>query len=147
MTQSKQHNQLVQEFIDTNKKTYPNANNTILTFIANVSLAGGLSDIEREAIRKTFRAGYCYYFANMLKLAFPKGSVCWAAPFGHIVFIYDNIPYDIEGCYTGETEMFIPIEYLGDAILDFQHIPNKTYNISEQELATIILKYSESEKK
>ena len=36
-----------------------------------------------EVIRHQFRAGYCYYFAHMLELAYPGGEVCLCYPFGH----------------------------------------------------------------
>ena len=67
-----------------------------------------------EVIRKKFRAGYCYYFAHMLDLAFKgRGSVCLAAPFGHFVWIdSDKKIYDIEGEYKGEAYYFIPETFI-----------------------------------
>ena len=37
-----------------------------------------------KSIRQKFCAGYCYYFAVMLKDAFHRGEICWCAPLGHI---------------------------------------------------------------
>ena len=39
---------------------------------------------DHEIIWQTFTAGYCYYFAVMLKDAFQRGEICWCAPYGHI---------------------------------------------------------------
>jgi hypothetical protein len=66
-----------------------------------------------EVIRLQFRAGYCFHFAHMLKLTFNRGEVCWAAPFSHIVWVDGNeIPYDIEGVYTGDYDYLIPLTYI-----------------------------------
>ena len=107
------------------------------TFMSNVANVN-----EQEVLRKTFRAGYCYYFAHMLKKAFGRGKVCWAAPFGHMVWVdTDGTPYDVEGVYYGEAQWFIPESYLGDCIWDFMHVPNKTYNATQKDLDSIIEKY------
>lgn len=51
-----------------------------------------------KSIRQKFCAGYCYYFAVMLKDAFHRGEICWCAPLGHICWVDDNgVPYDIDG--------------------------------------------------
>lgn len=133
----------VKEYVEDALQCQPKADKKIIQFITEFRLAGGLSETEEEAIRMAFRCGYCYYFAVMLKTAFPDGEICWAAPFGHIVFVYQNIPYDIEGVYWGEEEEFIPICWLKDGILDFMHIPEKAYNMTEQEIAKIICMYRE----
>lgn len=53
---------------------------------------------DHEIIWQTFTAGYCYYFAVMLKDAFQRGEICWCAPYGHICWVDDNgVPYDISG--------------------------------------------------
>ena len=74
-----------------------------------------------EALRHTFRAGYCYYFAKILEDAFPGGEICQAYPYGHIVYVYDGIPYDINGIcdYDVSDEDFIPISKID--INDFKH--------------------------
>ena len=51
-----------------------------------------------EQIDHLFSAGYCYYFASMLKTAF-GGQLCWAQDRGHIVWA------DIqEGCTFDELQ-------------------------------------------
>lgn len=92
-----------------------------------------------------FRCGYCYHFAMILKHTFHRGSVCWAAPFGHIVWQdIDQTIYDIEGKYSGEAFYFIPIEYLGESIRDFLHISNDQHDgAKKSELIDIVKKYCE----
>lgn len=106
-----QRNHYIKEFVSAFTTQYPKSDETVLTFIATFLTAAGTD--QTEVIQKTFRAGYCYYFALMLHDAFPDGEICWAAPFGHIVYVKDKIPYDIEGVYEGEAEMFIPVKRLG----------------------------------
>lgn len=132
-----------QDFLINHLKYEPKADKDILEFIADVEQHGGIGDSALETIYSLFRAGYCYYFAKMLEDAFPGGTICWAAPFGHIVYLYKEIPYDISGVYSGEAEEFIPISMLGDALYDFRHIPNKTYNASEENLEEIRRKWKQ----
>lgn len=96
-----------------------------------------------EIIRYQFRAGYCYHFAIILKNVFKRGEVCWAAPYGHFVWLDDNgVPYDVEGVYGGETFCFIPENYLGDKqILDFLHIPGRVYGTPKEEIIQTIRRY------
>lgn len=110
----------------------------VLTFIDNIYQG-------KEDIRRLFRCGYCFYFACILKEAFQRGEICWAAPFGHIVWKdIDDTAYDIEGEYCGEAFYFIPISYLGDLVEEFRHIPEKEYPIATREdLVSIITKYKE----
>lgn len=83
-----------------------------------------------DVLELVFTQGYCYYFAHILKTAFSKGTVCIAAPVSHVVWVYDGIPYDCEGIYLGEAEMFIPEVFCQryasttgkDPILGFKHI-------------------------
>lgn len=112
----------------------------VLTFIDNF-MTKAATEEEQECLRRTFRAGYCYYFAHMLKEAFGRGEVCWAAPFGHMVWVDDGIPYDVEGAYYGEAEFFIPEKYLGDAVLAFKHVPGKDYDATQECLDAIVEKY------
>lgn len=89
-----------------------------------------------------FHAGYCWHFATILKNVFKRGEVCWAAPFGHFVWVDDNgVPYDVEGVNFGEQDYHIPESYLGDALKDFTHIPGEVYNISKEQIIAIIRKY------
>lgn len=144
MNNEKQH--FTKWFVQENKKGQPKADSRVLTFIAEFLTATGTDLRNMETIRQLFRAGYCYYFAQILKDAFPGGEVSWAAPSGHIVYVYQGIPYDIEGVYQGEATDMIPIVYLARAIDDFRHIPDVVYNATEQELAKIMLDYLEKRK-
>ena len=82
-----------------------------------------------EALQHLFRSGYCYYFANLLKLAFDRGQICLAYPYGHIIWLDGSdetrdIAYDAEGVCQ-EYEHLIPVAYLGDTVQDFMHVPGK----------------------
>lgn len=131
-------------FVERQIKFFPNANKDVLYFIADF-LYHNIHDIrEVDHVLYLFRAGYCYYFAIMLKTAFNRGTICWAAPHGHIVWRDENgISYDIEGVNISDIEEYIPIEYIGNAINDFRHVRGIEYNITDQEIASIILKYQE----
>ena len=127
--------------IDNICRCYPNANREVIEFICNFAYHDKSPD-DVEIIRKQFRCGYCFYFANILKIAFNRGEVCWCAPYGHICWVdEDGIPYDIEGVCESDCDYYIPISYLGDAVLDFMHIPNKTFNASEEDIQRIIKAY------
>lgn len=88
-----------------------------------------------EIIRHQFRAGYCYYFAKMLQIAYPNGRVCLAYPFGHFVYEYENKYYDIEGENKGDdVEYFIPESFIPANMLgDFLHNGTE-HNTSKEEL-------------
>lgn len=132
------------EFVQT--QTEAGAKEDIITFIADFLLHGGPEN--SECIRSLFRAGYCYYFAHMLKTAFLRGEVCWAAPFGHIVWVdTDGTPYDIEGLYFGEATDFVPEAYLENAVLDFKRIETLKHDTSESEIKEILEKYRAERKK
>lgn len=78
-----------------------------------------------EDIIELFESGYCYYFANLLKEAFERGRVVWAAPYPHICWMdTDGKVYDINGLRNDpEIELYVPIEYLSDIdIADFKHV-------------------------
>lgn len=94
----------------------------VLDFINNIY--EGRTPEECEAIRTLFRAGYCYYFANMLKLAFGRGTVCLAYPFAHVVWADDDgTAYDAEGSYEGGCEMLVDIGCVPGLKLGFMHVP------------------------
>lgn len=105
-----------------------------------------------EVIRKQFRSGYCWHFANMLKDVFHRGELLWTAPLGHIVWFdpISNRYYDIEGEYEPEKHdvfYMIPVSYLGFGIRFFMHIPNDghrevTYN--RKDLVDIVKKYCDT---
>ena len=127
-TMIRQREEWTKKLIDDNLTFHPSASRDVLEFIASI-LYHGVPEIElkdsAESIRSTFRAGYCYYFALMLKDAFNRGCICWAAPFSHIVWMdINSIPYDVEGVYSGEAECFIPISYLDEELWSFKHVPN-----------------------
>lgn len=94
--------------------------NEVLQFIDNFVRHATSSYDDMEVLRRTFRSGYCYHFACMLKCTFMRGEVCWAAPFGHIVWEdEDGEVYDVEGVYRGEAQYIIPIRYIEDHLCDF----------------------------
>lgn len=135
----------IEEAVKTVLQYHPKADRRILQFIETFRRGVGSEPDNQEIIRTLFRAGYCYYFAIMLKDAFPEGEICWAAPFGHIVFVHNGSPYDIEGVYCGEAENFIPIRYMGEAINDFRHVPGIECNATEQQIAQIIVRHQEDQ--
>jgi hypothetical protein len=72
---------------------------------------------------KQYSAGYCWHFAHMLQSVFRRGEVCWAAPFGHMIWLdSDNTAYDIEGKFQREARYLIPEYYLSNFITEFMHI-------------------------
>lgn len=134
-------------FINDNLRFFQKANKDVLTFIAEFLGCHGTDTSNVEHLRATFHAGYCYYFAVILKTAFQRGEICWAAPFGHMVWQdIDGMVYDIEGVYDGEAEYFIPYQMIGNGICDFMHVPGLEYNMSQEELDSIIKKYVEATK-
>lgn len=76
---------------------YNGGKDEIINFIADIRYHCGIKG--QETIRRLFRSGYCYYFANMLKNAFAGGSIKCIPDAGHIVFEYNDVLYDIEGVY------------------------------------------------
>lgn len=106
----------------------------IIKFIANFVY------FDDQDVHNRFKNGYCYYFAKMLSTAFPGGYIAWAVPFGHLVYMYNQVPYDIEGVYPGEATEFIPEIFLGDAINDFKH-NGHDFNANQAQLDKIIDHY------
>lgn len=102
--------------------------NPVLIFINKFYNHNGNSEEAQEILRRQFHAGYCYYFAHILKTAFNRGEVCWCSGLGHMVWVdTDGTPYDIEGINNSECEYYIPEKYLGDYIEDFKHIKDEGY--------------------
>lgn len=102
-----------------------------------------------EILRRQFRNGYCWHFANILKDTFHRGQLYWTAPLGHIVW-GDPVTgkyYDIEGEYVEDKHdvfYMIPTNYLGVGIRSFMHIPNdghKESNYSRSELIEVVKSY------
>lgn len=131
------------EWLKKIQKVHPKADEEVLRFIYDFSTKQGCGEAE-EILYQQFASGYCYYFACMLKAAFNRGEICWAAPFGHIVWVDENgIPYDISGVNESETDDYIPEYMMGNTILDFKHIAGKVHNTSDQEIAEMVLDWQD----
>ena len=129
------------QFVQDNIKFCPEANKQILYFIANFIYHCGID--ADEIIQEQFRAGYCLHFAMILKEMFPGGEICWCAPFGHMVYVYKDIPYDIEGINTSDCDHYIPISFIKEGIKDFMHIPGIGFNASEEYIQDAINRYNQ----
>ena len=110
-------------------------NKDIITFIFDFLYHSGPDNV--EAVRNLYANGYCYYFAKMLEDAFPGGKICVSWPFGHIVYIYDSVAYDIDGITSAEYELFIPIDFIGSAVNDFRRVKGKCHGTTQEELDDI----------
>lgn len=91
---------------------YSRYNEQVVTFIANI-----LYDKrnEQDTIRSFFRAGYCYYFANLLKTAFGRGIICQAEPFGYMVWVdEDGCAYDVNGPYDLKEHEWAEFMHMSD---------------------------------
>lgn len=127
------------QFVQDNLRFNNKANKQILYFIANFIYHNG---IEAESIiMDQFRAGYCLHFAMILSEMFKSGEVCWCAPFGHMVYVHNGIPYDIEGVNDSDCDYYIPISYIKKGIKDFMHVPGVSFNASEEYIQNAIKKY------
>lgn len=103
------------------KSVHPKADEQVLQFVYDFRTMQK-SEAAEDAIYTQFESGYCYYFAHMLKLAFKRGEVCWAAPYGHMVWVDDDgIPYDIS------------------VVKDFRHVPGVVNNTTDQKIAQMVL--------
>ena len=102
-------------------------NKSVIAFIANV-LYHDPTPSGSDAIYDLFAAGYCYYFAVMLKTAFNRGEVVWHKGFGHIVWLdVDDIAYDIGGVfYDYGADDLVPLTELGSDIEFFKHIKEES---------------------
>ena len=102
--------------------------------------------VEWDALRKLYMAGYCYYFAMMLKAAFNRGEVYITAPYGHVVWRdIDDHYYDIEGEYIGDVEAMIPVTDPFCSIKDFKHLGEKDHlGASKEQIEFLIKKYSDT---
>lgn len=99
-------------------------------------------DVEAEVMANIFSNGYCWYFANIMQNYYKRGSICLAAPFGHIVWMdSDGTPYDVYGVHEGECIYYIPEEYLGDTVEDFMHVPGRTKSASQEDVVRIMETY------
>lgn len=106
----------------------------IIEFIDNFStLFGEFQQEEIDAVSAVFSRGFCYYFAIILKEAFDgRGEIYMTRDDRHIVWMLDNVAYDINGVYriyprsanngnfyNGE---LIPIAMLPNYINSFKHV-------------------------
>lgn len=70
----------------------------IVEFIANFRFFA-VRDVEyvqsSATICSMFENGY--YFAKILEDVFPGGTICLCYPYGHIVYVYREVAYDIGG--------------------------------------------------
>lgn len=129
---------------DSPPKGRPETDGSVLKFIADFMACAASDDDEYEVMRSTFRAGYCWHFAHLLKNVFQRGEVCWAAPYGHFIWVdEDGVPYDAEGVNFGDQLYEIPERYLGNMLDDFRHVPGREYNASVSELTAVIRRYED----
>lgn len=114
-------------------------NMNVIRFIDEVSSFPDRDGIPGEHIDHLFCAGYCYYFAHMLEMAF-GGKVCWVQDRGHIAWadcdkdctleqLQNAIVYDITGI-VDDYERVWPIEYLGNTIVNYMH-NGKEFHLSQ----------------
>lgn len=126
-------------------QAHPDADRKVLGFITELCTHMAADEDAHEVIRSTFRAGYCWHFAHLLKATFGRGEVCWAAPFGHFVWVDENgVPYDVEGLNMGEQDYNIPERYLGGFIKDFTRIPGEACPCaSKEQIIGVIRRYED----
>ncbi len=109
----------------------------VLRFIHN--FVWNMPYFYQKGLEDNFRDGYSYYFALMLKEAFPEGCIVWCVPYSYIAFEYNSHVYDIRGTYDGGACMFIPVDRLGKHLDIFKHIPGQRPKIpSVKTLGSII---------
>lgn len=128
---------------------FDGSDNRVLQFIYDFVHHEG--EDNQEVISHLFRAGYCYYFAEILKNAFHRGQICLAYPFGHIVWLDGSdedkdIAYDIEGV-CDNYEHLIPISYLRKTIQDFKHVPGEDCYADEIKCEEIYKRYLRDRKR
>lgn len=96
----------------------------VLSFISGMH-SKATEDSEEDSLYNVFENGYCYYFAQILNLAFPAlGNVFWIRNYGHIVWQsrFSHICYDISGIYVDyKDEDLVEVARLGNLLKDFQH--------------------------
>lgn len=111
-------------------------NKSIVEFIANFRFFF-VRDVEytqsSETIRSLFENGYCYYFAKILEDAFPGGTICLCYPYGHIVYVHEEVAYDIGGVSDAENEYYVPINVVEKVTQMFKHVPGLSVIMTEPE--------------
>lgn len=134
------------EWVEKQQKAFKDADPIVLQFISDVLFHGGESG--EETIRRLFDAGYCYYFAHMLKSAFGRGQVCYAYYVGHFVWLdgvseSKDIAYDINGV-SYDWEHLIPEEKIGDGVWDFKHVKGRQSGMEDPEIISLLLSLIET---
>lgn len=129
----------IDKFVNDNLSMFKGSDKDVLTFIGQVLY--NLGPDNAEAIDQLFGSGYCYYFACMLRDAFQRGTVCCTGS-SHIVWLDGtlldrDIAYDIHGVNCNY-EVLIPVSAMGNALIDFKHVPGKEYGTSKQEIDSLI---------
>lgn len=118
------------KFYENDSRFKNKVNMNVIKFIDDVANFPDRDGTVNDSIDHLFCAGYCYYFANMLKMAF-GGRVCWVEGRGHIVWadcdedctldeLQSAVVYDITGVYM-DYERLWPIGYLGDSVVNYMH--------------------------
>lgn len=121
------------------EKIHHPVNMQVIKFIDEISGFPSRDGNIRDQIDHLFCAGYCYYFANMLKVAF-GGQICWVQDRGHIVWVdvpegsdldelQNTCAYDITGVYE-DYDMLWPISYLGKTVVDYMH-NGQTFHLNQ----------------
>lgn len=89
---------------------------SIVEFIANFRFFA-VRDVEyvqsSATICSMFENGY--YFAKILEDVFPGGIICLCYPYGHIVYVYREVAYDIGGVSDAEAERYVPLSMVTEA--------------------------------
>lgn len=109
-----------------------------MEFIADIRFHGTygvLAEYSVETMRSLFEAGYCYYFAKMLETTFPCGEACICYQFSHVVYVLDEVAYDISGVTDAEYEKLVrfndlPIKHTNG----FLHVPCLNEMASKEDL-------------
>lgn len=111
----------------------------IIKFIANFRFFA-VRDVEyvqsSETIRSLFENGY--YFAKILEDVFPGGIICLCYPYGHIVYVYREVAYDIGGVSDAEAERYVPLSMVTEAdVRVYKRLPGPAIAMTELEKETI----------
>lgn len=108
----------------------PKVENFIQDF---VTLFGQFQQEEIDTVSAVFSRGFCYYFAMILKDAFDgRGEIYMTRDDRHIVWVLDNVAYDINGVYNKYPKSanngnffngdLIPIAMLPNYMKSFKHV-------------------------
>lgn len=133
----------IEDFSGAYMKEFPKANKYILQFIEDMIFKTGIEGA--GYIITLFCKGYCYYFAKILKEAFPNGTIWFSPENTHIVFVDGENPinsfyYDARGVVTDiSAGELCPIEIFGELIINYMHlpyIPPESHGIAINEIAS-----------